>query len=92
MKYGEIYSYDSSSTRRRNGASTIIFNNNNNNNINNGDITYPFSVVAAIFDLPVTRMSESVHFSPAVLLDPDIVGVGLEFRRYLVKKLRYCVI
>ena len=32
--------------------------------------------MAAIFGLPVTRMSESVHISSAVLLDPEIVGVA----------------
>ena len=31
--------------------------------------------MAAIFDLPITRMTESVHISPAVLLDPENVGV-----------------
>ena len=33
--------------------------------------------MAAIFDLPVTATSESVHTSPAVLLDPDNVGVAV---------------
>jgi len=31
---------------------------------------------AAIFDLPVTPMSVSVHTSLAVLLDPHIMGVA----------------
>ena len=39
------------------------------------DITYSPPVMAAICDLPVTRMSKSVHTSPAVLLDPENVGV-----------------
>ena len=33
--------------------------------------------MAAIFDLSVTRMSESVHTISAVLLDPENVGVAL---------------
>ena len=40
------------------------------------DITYSLPVMAAIFDLSVTRMLESVHTSPAVLLDPENVGVA----------------
>ena len=32
--------------------------------------------MAAIFDLSVTRMSDSVHISSAVLLDPENVGVA----------------
>ena len=30
--------------------------------------------MAAIFDLPVTRMSESVYTSSTVLLDPENLG------------------
>ena len=40
------------------------------------DITYSFLLMVAIFDLSVTRMSGSVHTSPAVLLDPENVGVA----------------
>ena len=32
--------------------------------------------MATIFDLPVTATSERVHISPAVLLDPENVGVA----------------
>ena len=32
--------------------------------------------MAAIFDLPLTPMSESVHFSSAVLVDLEKVGVA----------------
>ena len=39
------------------------------------DITYSLPVMAAIFNL-VTRMLVSVHICPAVLLDPEIVGVA----------------
>ena len=41
-------------------------------------MTLPCSlpVMAAIYDLSVTRMSESVHTCPAVLLDPENVGVA----------------
>ena len=34
--------------------------------------------MAAIFDLPVTAMSERIHISSAVLLDPENVDVALE--------------
>ena len=34
--------------------------------------------MAAIFDLPVTATSERVHVSPAVLLNPETVGVAFE--------------
>ena len=33
--------------------------------------------MAAIFDISVTATSERVHISPAVLLDPENVGVVL---------------
>jgi len=32
--------------------------------------------MAAIFDLPLTAMTESVHTSSTVLLDPENVGVA----------------
>ena len=32
--------------------------------------------MAALFDLPVTPMSESVHTSAVVLADPENVGVA----------------
>ena len=38
--------------------------------------------MAAIFDLPVTQMLESVQTSPAAFLDPDNVGVA--FRTLLL--------
>ena len=38
--------------------------------------TYILPVMAAIFDSPVTPMSESVHIIPAVLQDPENVGVA----------------
>ena len=39
-------------------------------------ILYVLPVMAAIFDLLVTRMSESVHTSPSALLDPENVGTA----------------
>ena len=36
-----------------------------------------FRLMAAIFDLPVTSTSESIHTSLTVLLDPDNVGVAV---------------
>ena len=39
-------------------------------------MTYVLSVIAAIFGLPLTPMSESVYTSPTVLLDPENVGVA----------------
>ena len=36
-----------------------------------------FRLMAAMFDLPVTSTSESIHFSPTVLLDPENVGVAV---------------
>ena len=38
--------------------------------------TYVLPVMAAIFDLPVTPMSESVYCISAMLLDPKNVGVA----------------
>ena len=38
--------------------------------------SYILPVMAAIFDLPVTPMSESVYTSSAVLTDPGNVGVA----------------
>ena len=38
--------------------------------------TYVLPVMAVIFDLPATPMSESVHTSPAVLLDPANLGIA----------------
>ena len=35
-----------------------------------------FQLMAAIFDLPVTPTSESIHNSFTVLLDPENVGVA----------------
>ena len=40
------------------------------------DITYSLSVMAAIFDLPVTATSKSVHTRFAALLNPENVGVA----------------
>ena len=43
------------------------------------DISYVLPVMADIFDLPVIATSERVHispFAPAVLLDPENVGVA----------------
>ena len=34
--------------------------------------------MAAIFDLPLTSISDSVHTSPAELLDPENVGVAFK--------------
>ena len=34
--------------------------------------------MAAIFNLPLTPMSESVHIIPVVLLDPKNVGVAFK--------------
>ena len=34
-----------------------------------------FRLMAAIFDLPVTMTSESLYYSPTVLLDPENLGV-----------------
>ena len=39
-------------------------------------ISYVLPVMAATFDLPVAATSERVHISPAVLLDPENVGVA----------------
>ena len=47
--------------------------------------------MAVIFDLPATVTSERVHISPAVLLNPENLGVAFEIC-YLVQTLRYCVI
>ena len=47
--------------------------------------------MAAIFDLPVTLMSESVHISAAVLADPENVGVafGISLFSCIYKYFRY---
>ena len=37
-----------------------------------------FRLMAVMFDLLVTRMSESIHVSPTVLLDPENVGVAVK--------------
>ena len=34
-----------------------------------------FWLMAAMFDIPVTPTSESIHTSPTALLDPENVGV-----------------
>ena len=39
-------------------------------------ILYVLPVIAVIFDLPITSTSERVHNRPAVLLDPENVGVA----------------
>ena len=54
--------------------------------------SYVLPALTAIFDLLVTRMSESVHTSPATLLDPKNVGVafGISLLSSLVAEiLRY---
>ena len=38
--------------------------------------THVLPVMAAIFDLPLTPMSESVHISSAVMTDLENVGVA----------------
>ena len=38
--------------------------------------TYVLPAMAVICDLPATQMSESVHTSPAVLLDPENLGIA----------------
>jgi hypothetical protein len=49
-----------------------------------------FRLMATMFEIPVTPMSESMH---TVLLDPENVGVEpLEFRCCVVWKVGYCVI
>ena len=35
-------------------------------------------VMVAIFNLPLTSTSESVHIFPAVFLDPENVGIAFE--------------
>jgi len=42
-------------------------------------ISYVLPAMAAIFDLPLTPISESVHTSSTVLLKPEIVGVAFGF-------------
>ena len=41
--------------------------------------------MAAIFNLPLTPMAESVHISPTELLDPE--NVGLAFRILLLSSI-----
>ena len=41
-------------------------------------MAYALPVMAAIFDLPLTPMLDSVHTSPTELLDPENVGVAFE--------------
>ena len=43
--------------------------------------------MAALFNLPVTPMPESVQTNPAVLLDPTIVGVasGISLLSYILE-------
>ena len=48
-----------------------------------------FRLMAAIFDLPVTPTSESIHNSPTVLLVPKMWGEPLESRCYLIYMLRF---
>ena len=58
------------------------------------DTTYSLPVMAAIFDLQVTQISESVHTSPVVLLYPEIVGVAFEISSLSSKEaeiLRYFI-
>ena len=40
-------------------------------------IAYVLPVMVAIFDLPLTPVSDSVHTSPIELLDPETVGVAI---------------
>jgi len=47
--------------------------------------------MTAKFDLPNAPMPEIVHTSTTELMDLENVGVSLEFFRYLVWKLIYCV-
>jgi len=46
--------------------------------VNHRWLPYVLPVVAAIFGILVTLMSESVHTSPGVLLDYENVGVAFE--------------
>ena len=41
-------------------------------------ISYLIPVMAAIFDSPLTLMSDSVHINPIELLDPENVGATFE--------------
>ena len=41
------------------------------------------NVDAAIFDLPLTSLSESVHASSAVLADLENVGLAFEISLYI---------
>ena len=57
-------------------------------------LSYVLSVMAAIFNLPVTATSERVHISPAVLLNPEnegvafgilsLIGIEAEILRYFI--------
>ena len=48
-----------------------------------------FRLMAAIFDLPVTLTSESIHNSPTVLLDPENVEEAVGISLLYFYKLRY---
>jgi hypothetical protein len=45
--------------------------------------------MAAIFDFQHTQTSDSISTSLSVLLDPENMGIALEFRCYHVYELRY---
>ena len=49
------------------------------------DIAYVLPVMAAIFDLPITPTSDSIHTSLTVLLDPNNVRVatGIVLRSHI---------
>ena len=53
---------------------------------------YVLPVLAAIFNLPLTLLSESVHTSSAVWLDSENVAVAYGICGYLVWKLISCVL
>ena len=50
--------------------------------------------MVAIFDLPLTQMSESVHTSPTELLDPENVGVafGISLISCMLVEILHCFI
>ena len=52
-------------------------------------IVYVLPVRAAMFDLPVTRILESIRTSLIVLLDSEMSGKPLESRCYLIYKQLY---
>ena len=44
-------------------------------------------LLAAIFDVPVTPISESIHVSPTMVLDPEklVVAVGCSVKSYSLR-------